>query len=197
MTECGRHGSQPRVFTIPASAPFLPTLIDALMDGPAGARLPAGRRSAGAGRRDALPADPARLPAGARHVPRRRSKATPRSCRASCRSATSTRTRSRSREAATGDIAAEALDLPEALGGSSAQCCWPQLILQWAAAPDHARRQGQAPLVASSPAAALALADDLARLMDDMTTRQVPWDAARRPGAGRARPTTGSSRSSS
>ena len=24
--------------------------------------------------------------------------------------------------------------------------------------------------------AALALADDLARLMDDMTTRQVPWD---------------------
>ena len=28
----------PRVFTIPASAPFLPTLIDALMDGPAGAR---------------------------------------------------------------------------------------------------------------------------------------------------------------
>ena len=33
-----------------------------------------------------------------------------------------------------------------------------------------------APLVAHSPAAALALADDLARLMDDMTTRQVSWD---------------------
>ncbi|WP_163365254.1 hypothetical protein, partial [Enterobacter asburiae] len=29
---------------------------------------------------------------------------------------------------------------------------------------------------ASSPAAALALADDLARLMDDITTRQVKWD---------------------
>ena len=27
MTQCERHDSQPRVFTIPASAPFLPTLI--------------------------------------------------------------------------------------------------------------------------------------------------------------------------
>ena len=31
--------STPRVFTIPASAPFLPTLIEALMDGPAGLGL--------------------------------------------------------------------------------------------------------------------------------------------------------------
>ena len=38
------------------------------------------------------------------------------------------------------------------------------------------RGEGDAPLVANNPAAALALADDLARLMDDMTTRQVPWD---------------------
>ena len=38
------------------------------------------------------------------------------------------------------------------------------------------RGDGGASLVAHSPAAALALADDLARLMDDMTTRQVPWD---------------------
>ena len=38
------------------------------------------------------------------------------------------------------------------------------------------RAQYGAPLVASSPAAALALADDLARLIDDMTTRQVSWD---------------------
>ena len=35
---------------------------------------------------------------------------------------------------------------------------------------------GSAPLVANNPASALALADALARLMDDMTTRQVPWD---------------------
>jgi ATP-dependent helicase/nuclease subunit B len=33
------------------------------------------------------------------------------------------------------------------------------------------------PLVANTPAAALALADDLARLIDDMITRQVGWDA--------------------
>ena len=32
------------------------------------------------------------------------------------------------------------------------------------------------PLVANTPAAALALADDLARLIDDMTTRGVGWD---------------------
>jgi ATP-dependent helicase/nuclease subunit B len=36
---------------------------------------------------------------------------------------------------------------------------------------------GEAPLVvANNPASALALADDLARLMDDMTTRGVAWD---------------------
>jgi ATP-dependent helicase/nuclease subunit B len=38
-------------------------------------------------------------------------------------------------------------------------------------------RRGGVSFVAHSPAAALALADDLARLMDDMTTRQVSWDA--------------------
>ena len=32
------------------------------------------------------------------------------------------------------------------------------------------------PLVAQTPAAACALADDLARLIDDMTMRGVPWD---------------------
>jgi ATP-dependent helicase/nuclease subunit B len=30
----------------------------------------------------------------------------------------------------------------------------------------------------NSPVTAFALADDLARLMDDMTTRQVPWRAS-------------------
>src|SRR5262249_56643287 len=34
----------------------------------------------------------------------------------------------------------------------------------------------EAPLVANNPAAALALADDLARLIDDMTTRGVAWE---------------------
>src|SRR6202008_2618462 len=35
---------------------------------------------------------------------------------------------------------------------------------------------GAPPLVANNPASALALADALARLIDDMTTRQVAWD---------------------
>ena len=49
------------------------------------------------------------------------------------------------------------------------------LILRWAdtIAP---RERGETPLVANNPATAFALAQDLARLMDDMTTRQVSWD---------------------
>src|SRR6185436_13815812 len=35
---------------------------------------------------------------------------------------------------------------------------------------------GEPALIVHSPAAALALADDLARLIDDMTTRQVSWE---------------------
>ena len=53
--------AKPHVFTIPASAPFLPTLIDALIvkEVPG---FPFRRRSAGARRRHALSADAARLP---------------------------------------------------------------------------------------------------------------------------------------
>ena len=35
----------------------------------------------------------------------------------------------------------------------------------------------QAPLVTGGPDSTLALADDLARLMDDMVTRKVEWSA--------------------
>src|SRR6185503_5912565 len=38
------------------------------------------------------------------------------------------------------------------------------------------RDRERAPLVANSPPAAFALAQNLARLMDDMTTRRVGWD---------------------
>ena len=38
------------------------------------------------------------------------------------------------------------------------------------------RRTEGSPLIANTPSAALGLADDLARLIDDMITRQVPWD---------------------
>ena len=51
-----------------------------------------------------------------------------------------------------------------------------QLIAAWA----RQIRPGdssQAPLVSGGPASTLALADDLARLMDDMVTRKVDWRA--------------------
>ncbi len=68
----------------------------------------------------------------------------------------------------------QALDLAEPLGQIERKILLAQLILKWAAniTPD----QG-APLVASNPASALALADQLGRLIDDMVTRQVSWDA--------------------
>ena len=89
----------PHVFTIPASAPFLPTLIEALSAGRLGF---------------AVADDPLALAAATLYLPTRRAcrlardafldalKATPPSCRASSRSAISTRTKSLSPRAATG-----------------------------------------------------------------------------------------------
>jgi ATP-dependent helicase/nuclease subunit B len=78
-------------------------------------------------------------------------------------------------QAATGALAAAALDLPTAIGGLERRMLLVRLVLKWAGslAPD---KKDEAPLVAGNPASALALADDLARLMDDMTTRGVSWD---------------------
>ncbi|WP_438276801.1 double-strand break repair protein AddB [Nitrobacter sp.] len=71
---------------------------------------------------------------------------------------------------------AETLDLPPALDGLSRRLALAQLIDAWA----RQLRPGdpaQAPLVLGGPASTLALADDLARLMDDMATRGVAWRA--------------------
>jgi ATP-dependent helicase/nuclease subunit B len=46
-----------------------------------------------------------------------------------------------------------------------------RLVAAWA------KSSATAPLVVGSPASTLALAGDLARLMDDMVTRGVGWDA--------------------
>ena len=54
-----------------------------------------------------------------------------------------------------------------------------------------------APLVVGGPASTLALAGDLARLMDDMVTRGVAWERARRTGARTSSTNTGSTRSNS
>ena len=161
----------PRVFTIPASAPFLPTLLEALTGGTLGF---------------SLARDPLALASTALYLPTRRA----------CRLA-------RDRfldvldndaailprivaigdidedeiafgDAATGAIAAEALALPEALGGLERRLLLTRLITNWANSPALHGQSGT-PLVAQTPAAACALADDLARLIDDMTTRGVPW----------------------
>ncbi len=77
-------------------------------------------------------------------------------------------------EMATGNVAAEALTLPPALSGLERRFLLAHLVRKWA--ERIAPRPGETSLVVRHPAAALALADDLARLMDDMTTREVPWD---------------------
>ena len=158
-----------RVFTIPASVPFLPTLVRALIDG----TLVEGFR----------PRDPLELSRATIYLPTKRS----------CALAREAFLDAFGKDAAVlprivpiGNIdedefafseiaGADALDLPDSIGGHERRALLTRLILQWAKSPGVRSAQG-APLVANSPSAALALADDLARLMDDMTTREVPWN---------------------
>jgi ATP-dependent helicase/nuclease subunit B len=161
-----------RVFTIPASAPFLPTLIEALIGGKLGF---------------AAARDPLALAAATLYLPTRRA----------CRLARDgflevlkddaailprivaigdiDEDEIAFAQAATGDIAADALALPEAVGPVERRLLLTQLITTWATSPELHGLSGS-PLVAQTPAAACALADDLARLIDDMTTRGVPWE---------------------
>src|SRR5208282_3147520 len=116
MTKCCESiiAMTPRVFTIPASAPFLPTLIEAWLSGRLGF---------------AAPADPLELAAATLYLPTRRA----------CRLARDAFLQVHKggaailprivaigdidedelafAEAASGDLAAEALALPESLGG--------------------------------------------------------------------------------
>ncbi len=159
-----------RVFTIPPSAPFLPTLIRALGDG----RVV-----------DGFTPGPLDFADVTIFLPTRRA----------CRLARDTFLQVLGVDAAvlprlvpigdidedelvfadmaTGDVAADALALPPALGGLERRFLLTRLVLKWA--EQIAPPAGETPLVMRHPAAALALADDLAQLMDDMTTREVPW----------------------
>jgi ATP-dependent helicase/nuclease subunit B len=169
--DCEPIIDMPRVFTIPASAPFLPTLIEALTGGKLG--FPAA-------------SDPLALASATLYLPTRRA----------CRLARDAfldvlkddaailprivaigdidEDEIAFAEAATGDIAADALALPDALGGLERRLLLTELVTKWAISPTL-HGAGGTPLVAQTPAAACALADDLARLIDDMTTRDVPW----------------------
>ncbi|HXN43038.1 MAG TPA: double-strand break repair protein AddB, partial [Xanthobacteraceae bacterium] len=158
----------PRVFTIPASLAFLPTLIRALADGTLVPEFPG--------------PDPLALSAATVYLPTRRA----------CRVAGELFLEALGRDVAVlprflalGDIdedefafsaasGAASLELPSAMGALERRLLLARLIGQWARSPELHGARGT-PLVAGNPAAALTLADELARLIDDMTTRQVPW----------------------
>ena len=161
-----------RVFSVPASAPFLRTLIDALVDG----KLVDGF---------AARAHPERLARATLYLPTRRAG---RMAREIFLDVLKTDAVVLPRIVALGDIDEEelafaqaassdalaTLDTPPALDGLQRRLMLAQLIAKWAKQikPDDPT---QAPLVISGPASTLALADDLARLMDDMVTRGVDW----------------------
>src|SRR5256885_5791678 len=161
----------PRVFTIPASAPFLPTLIGALKRGKLIASFPDS-------------ADPLALANATLFLPTRRACALAREAFLDALGENAAAVLPRIvplgdidedelafAEAAGGQAG---LDVPDELGGLERRMLLARLVLQWA---ERLKPQaGEPPLIVHSPAAALALADDLARLIDDMTTRQVAWE---------------------
>jgi ATP-dependent helicase/nuclease subunit B len=166
-------GRGARVFTIAPSVPFLPTLVRALIDGRLVPGFPASD-------------DPLALTVATLYLPTRRA------CRLARDVFLDTLGRNAAllprirpigdidedelafADAAAGALAETALDLPPTLGPLERRLLLARLVLQWASSTEL-HGAGGTPLVAHSPAAALRLADDLARLIDDMTTRQVPW----------------------
>jgi ATP-dependent helicase/nuclease subunit B len=166
--------SEPHVFNIPASAPFLPVLIDALRAGKLIPGFPATH-------------EPLELARATLYLPTRRA------CRLAREVfldelATDAAILPRIvalgdldedeiafAEAATGELAEAALALPPAIAPLERRLLLTELILKWANTPEVRGAEGAA-LIANTPSAALALASDLARLMDDMTTRQVKWE---------------------
>jgi ATP-dependent helicase/nuclease subunit B len=174
MMPATRIGSFMRVFTIPSSAPFLRTLITALVDG------------------DLVPgfearSDRAKLATVTLYLPTRRAGRMAQEVFLEVLGGDAVLLPRivplgdvDEEELAFADAAApEALDLPDvpdALDGLQRRLLLAQLIGAWAKQikPDN---PAQAPLVAGGPASMLALGDDLARLMDDMATRKVDWSA--------------------
>jgi ATP-dependent helicase/nuclease subunit B len=161
----------PKIFNIPASARFLAVLIDALNSGRLVEGFPASR-------------DPLELARATLYLPTRRAC---RMARDAFLSAFEGQAAILPRivalgdldedeiifaEAATAELAEEALALPPAIDNLERRLLLAQLIVRWAAA---IRPTQGAPLIANTPAAALALADDLARLIDDVITRKVDW----------------------
>ncbi|AVT74143.1 double-strand break repair protein AddB [Rhodopseudomonas palustris] len=160
------------LFSVPSSAPFLRTTIAALVDG----RLVDGFEARTA---------PERLADATLYLPTRRAGRMAREIFLDVLGADAVLL---PRIVALGDIDEDELafsqaasgladlEIPPALDGLPRRLLLAQLIASWAARlkPDDPT---QAPLVVGGPASALALADDLARLIDDISTRGVDWAA--------------------
>ena len=161
----------PNVFNIPPSAPFLPVLISALRDGRLIKGFPASR-------------DPLELARATLYLPTRRACQLAREAFVAAldgQAAILPRIVALGdldedeiifAEAATAELAEDALAIPPAIKPLERQLLLTQLIADWAA---KIRPEQGAPLIANTPAAALALADDLARLIDDAITRKMDW----------------------
>jgi ATP-dependent helicase/nuclease subunit B len=159
-----------RVFSVPASAPFLRSVIAALVDG----RLVDGFEAR---------ANPERLAQATLYLPTRRAG---RLAREIFLDVLGTAAVLLPRIVALGDIdedelafaeeadywgGAALLDIPPKIGELERRLTLARLVATWARSPVSS------PLVVGGPASTLALAGELARLMDDMVTRGVGWDA--------------------
>src|ERR1700688_4174781 len=159
-----------RVYSVPVSVPFLRTVVAALVDG----RLVDGF---------AVRAQPERLARATLYLPTRRAG---RLAREVFLDELKTDAVVLPRIVALGDIdedelafaeeseqygGAAPLDIPPKLGELERRLTLARLVAAWAKTPVSA------PLVVGGPASTLALATDLARLMDDMVTRGVGWEA--------------------
>jgi ATP-dependent helicase/nuclease subunit B len=162
-----------RVFSVPVSVPFLRSVIAALVDG----RLVDGFEAR---------ANPERLAQATLYLPTRRAG---RMAREIFLDELNTDAAVLPRIIALGDIDEDelafaqaaspglsALEIPPAMDGLQRRLLLAQLIALWAR-QIRPSDPTQAPLVTGGPDSTLALADDLARLMDDMVTRKVDWRA--------------------
>ncbi|MBR1223639.1 MULTISPECIES: double-strand break repair protein AddB [unclassified Bradyrhizobium] len=159
-----------RVFSVPVSVPLLRTVISALVDG----RLVDGFEAR---------QNPLNLAQATLYLPTRRAG---RMAREIFLDEMKTDAAILPRIVALGDIDEDELafaegseqfggvaplDIPPRLGELERRLTLAHLVAAWAKTPVSA------PLVVGGPASTLALAGDLARLMDDMVTRGVDWNA--------------------
>lgn len=157
--------SPDRLFTIPPSAPFLPTLAAALVEG----RLIAGFQP-----KD----DPLRLADATVYLPTRRAA---RAFGSAILAALGTEATLLPRILPLGDVdedelafteAMESEELPPAITPMNRRLVLAQFVLRWARTLASSRER----LIVATPAVALTLADELARVLDDLTLAGVSFD---------------------